>query len=265
MTRVDESIAPDASTGGSATTAFRRAARAEWVRLWTVVASWWALLVTAGLLALVTVTAVAEPTGDGSPIPVTVAGQLGIAVAQFGLLLIVLLAVTGEFSTGAVRTSLQWVPRRGVVVAARTTVTVAVVTVLGVLLVLATDLVVWLATRGDATVAPMTLTELATSLGAVAVVMAGSALLTAGLGFALRHPAGTLTAVFALLFLLPATMGDSGSPWLRAIADHLPGSAVVSLLDVVALMGDGRAAVVLLAWGTAAVALGAWTFLRRDL
>ena len=248
-------------------TAFRRAAVAEWARLWSVRTTWWLLLATALLMALVTSTFVYEAiTETPEQVHVTDVGQLGIAMAEYGLLVIALLAVTAEFSTGAIRTSLQWVPRRGVLLAARTAVTVTVATVAGVLVVVVSDVALWVALRGEATVARLTAGELATSAAWVAAVMVGSTLLTVGLGFALRHSAGALTAVFLLLFVLPASLLDTGVPWLFEFASALPGTAVVSiLLDTGELLSHQRSAVVLAAWSVAATILGTWAFLRRDV
>ena len=266
MTTTTATVAAAAPTSSTGTvTSFRRAAAAEWTRLWTVRTTWWALFATTALMALVTTTFVYEAIEETpADVTVTTVGQLGIAMAEYGLILIVMLAVTAEFSTGAIRASLQWVPRRGVLLAARTTVTVIVATVLGVVLVVASDLALWAVLRNTATVPRLTPAELAASAGSVAVVMAGSAFLTVGLAFALRHSAGTLTAVFLLLFVLPASLLEAGVDWLQALARALPGAAVVSLLDIGEMVSDTRAAVVLTAWSIAAMSLGTYAFLRRD-
>ena len=245
--------------------AFRRAAAGEWARLWTVRTTWWALAATVVLMALVTGTFVYEAiAGTPEDLAVTTVGQFAFAMAEYGLIVIAMLAVTAEFSTGAIRASLQWGPDRGVLLAARTTVVVAVVTLIAVLLVLASDLALWGLLRTTATVPQLTAAELAVSAGRVGAVMAASALLTVGLGFALRHAAGTLSVVFLLLFILPASLIDTDVAWLRAFAQALPGAAVVSLLDVGELITDVRAVLVLTAWSVAAMSLGTVAFLRRD-
>lgn len=249
-----------------AATAFRHALGAEWVRLWSVRSTWWSLAAATAMMGVFASTFVYEAveetgTSTGS---IVAAGQFGMALAEYGLLLIALLAVTGEFSTGAVRTGLQWMPQRGSFIAARCAVTVTVTTAAAVLLVLVTDLGLWALAGPSIPMVTPTIGELAASLGRVAVAVAGSTCLTVGLAFALRNAAGTLTTVFLLLFVLPAALGDRSAAWLRTLASHLPGSAVVSLLDLTTLVGDGRATAILGAWGAAAIGIGVWTFHRRD-
>jgi ABC-2 type transport system permease protein len=102
----------------STTTLLGRAARAEWARLWTLRSTWWALLAGAALMLFIG--GVAGPGNEGgAAAPIWHAAQIALIPGQFAFLLIVLLAVTGEYTTGTIRSTLQWVPRRGVVLATR--------------------------------------------------------------------------------------------------------------------------------------------------
>lgn len=243
------------------TTVFRRAAAAEWTRLWTLRSTWWTLLAAAGLMLFIGAAAGSGHDG-GDPAPVWFAGQLAVVPGQFAFLLIVLLAVTGEYSTGAIRSSLQWVPRRGVLLAARTLVAVASVTACAVVVSAATDLVAWSFLGQAAETVPG---DIATSLGRIAIVVAFGSLLTVGLGLLLRSTAGTLTAVFLLIFALPVTLGNSGVRWLITISDHLPGRAIVSMLVVDEVELTSSAVVtVMIAWTFAALTAGGWSLIRRD-
>lgn len=250
-----------------ATTVIRHALAAEWVRLWSVRGTWWSLAAATAMMGVIASTFVYEALEDAGAASGSIvsAGEFGIALAEYGLLVFALLAVTGEFSTGAVRTGLQWMPQRGSLVAARCAVAVTVTTAAAILLVLATDLGLWALAGPGVPLATPTVAELAASLGRVAIAVAGSTCLTVGLAFVLRNAAGTLTTVFLLLFVLPAVLGDRSVAWVRWLASHLPGSAVVSLLDLTTLVGDGRATAILGAWGAAAIGIGAWTFRRRDV
>lgn len=251
----------------AAATVIRHAVAAEWVRLWSVRGTWWSLAAATAMMGVIASTFVYEAVEDPGAATGSIisAGEFGIALAEYGLLLVALLAVTGEFSTGGVRTGLLWMPQRGSLVAARCAVAVTVTTAAAVLLVLATDLGLWAVAGASVPLATPTVGELAASLGRVAVAVAGSTCLTVGLAFALRNAAGTLTTVFLLLFVLPAALGDRSVAWLRTLGSHLPGSAVVSLLDLTTMVGDGRATAILGAWGAAAIGIGAWTFGRRDV
>lgn len=240
---------------------FRRAAAAEWTRLWSLRSTWWTLLAAAALMLFIGAAAGSDHTG-GDPAPVWYAAQFAIVPAQFAFLLVVMLAITAEYSTGAIRSSLQWVPRRGVLLTARTLVPVTVVTTCAVVLSAATDLVAWSFLGQAAEVVPG---DIARSLGRIALVVAFGSVLAVGLGLLLRSTAGTLTVIFLLMFALPVALGNTGVRWLVAISDSLPGRAIVSLLvvDEVELAAN-TIATVMIAWTAAVVVAGGWSLIRRD-
>lgn len=239
----------------------RRAATAEWTRLWTLRSTWWTLAAAAGLLLFIGAAAGSSDPG-GDPAPIWLPGEIGLVPGQFAFLLVVLLAVTGEYATGSVRSTLQWTPRRAVLLAARLLVPVVFVATCAVLLALASDLVAW-ALLGAA--AEVVAADVAASLGRIWLVVAFGGVLTVGLGLLLRSPAGTLTAIFLLLLVLPIALGNAPVPWLVSISDALPGRAIVSLL---AVESDGlsgaRIAVVMTVWTGAALLAGGWSLLGRD-
>lgn len=246
----------------AATTVLGRASRAEWTRLWTLRSTWWCLGVATGLMLTIGAAAGSGHTGP-EPAPIWQAAQIAMVPAQFAFLLVVLLATTGEHATGAIRSTLQWVPDRAVLFVARASVPVLFVTACAVCASVATMLVARAFLGADADVVAG---DIAASLAVIALVMAFGGLVTAGLGLVLRSTPGTLTAIFLLMFVLVVTLGNSGVPWLVTISDHLPGRAVVSLLVI---DGDddlpsGTVAVVMAAWAATSLAAGGWSLLRRD-
>ena len=240
---------------------FRRAAAAEWTRLWTLRSTWWTLLAAAALMLFVGAAAGSDHTG-GDPAPIWQAAQFAIVPGQFAFLLVVLLAITGEYSTGAIRSSLQWVPKRAVLLAARTLVPVFFVTACSVVLSAATDFVAWGFLGQAAEVVPG---DIAASLGRIALVVAFGGVLTVGLGLFLRSTAGTLTAIFLLVLVLPIALGNTGVRWLTAISDQLPGRAIVSMVVVDEVeLAASTVATVMITWTIAAVIAGGWSLIRRD-
>ena len=242
-------------------TVFRRAAAAEWTRLWTVRSTWWSLLATTAIMMFIGVAA-GNDHNPGTPAPIWFAAEFAILPGQFGFLVAVLLAVTGEYSTGTIRGSLQWTPRRGVLFAARVLVPVAFATACAVVVAAVTDLVAWSLVGPDAEVVAGDITR---SLATIALVVAVGALLTVGLGLLLRSTAGTLTAIFLLMLVLPVVLIPPEVPWLSAIGEHLPGFANMSLLRATDVdLAASTATIVLVSWTTAAVFAGGWALLRRD-
>ena len=239
----------------------RRAASAEWTRLRTVRSTWWCLLAATALMVVIGAAAGSGHTGP-EPAPIWQAAQVAMVPAQFAFLLVVLLAGTSDYSTGAIRSTLLWVPRREVLLAARTTVTVAFATGSAVVSSAVTGLVAW-AFLGSS--AEIVVVDIAASLARIALVVSFGGFLAVGLGLALRSTAGALTSIFLLMFILVVTLGNSGVPWLVTISDHLPGRAVISLLVVdEAELPATTAAIVMVAWAAAALGAGGWSLLRRD-
>lgn len=238
-----------------------RAVRAEWTRLWTLRSTWWLLLAGAALMMFIGGVA-GSGNASESAAPIWHAAQIALIPGQFAFLLMVLLAVTGEYSTGAIRSTFQWVPRRGIVLATRLLVPVMCATFCAVIVAAATNLVAWVLLGEAAAVVP---DEIIASLGKVALVVAFGGLLAAGVGLILRSTAGTLTAIFLLILLLPIALGNTGVPWLITLSDHLPGRAIVAMLvvDEIELPG-GTIATVMSTWSAAAVLGGGWSLLARD-
>lgn len=242
------------------TTVVRRAVAADWVRLRSVRSTWWSLLAATGMLLFV---GVAFGLEMDSPTPVWVAAEVGIVFVQFALLVPAMMAVTAEYSTGAIRTSLQAVPRRGLLALSRALVSVGVVTAAAVALSLAADLASGLALGSNAEVV---VGDVVDSLAGIAALVASGAVITVGLGTVLRSSAGTLTTMFLLLLVLPVMLPNFGVGWLTTLAEHLPGSATMSLLEVFGeqSLSTPRAAAVLGVWVVAAAIAGSWSLLRRD-
>jgi len=251
-----------APNGVPTATVFRRAAAAEFTRLVTVRSTWWSLLAAAALMLFIGGAAGSSPPDAGELAPIWFAAEFAILPGQFAFLLIVLLAVTGEYATGAIRSSLQWVPRRGLLLAARTLVPVVFTTACAVVISAAADVVAWGFLGEDAEVV---LGDIARSLALIAVVVAVGGLLTVGIGMVLRSTAGTLISIFLIIFALPVVLGNTGVPWLMSIAEYLPGSVFVSLLEAT---GEEQAAstvvTVLIAWTAVTMSFGGWAFVRRD-
>ncbi|MGY2082392.1 hypothetical protein [Blastococcus sp. SYSU DS0539] len=247
-----------------AATVFARAASAEWLRLRTVRTTWWCLGAAAlAVVGIGTSTAVEEAamaTAAGTTATAAVAGQYGVVVGQFALLVLVLLAVTQEYASGAIGPTLQWTPRRGVLLAARVAVPAVVATVAGVLLALVADV----AARLIAPDLTLRAGELADSLGGIAAVLLAGSVLTAGAGLLLRSTAAALAAVFLLQLVLPALLPAFGAEWLTVLAEWLPGSAAIWTLLGELDMAAGQATALLVGWAAVALAAGGWSLLRRD-
>ena len=120
------------------------AVAAEWTKLWSVRTTWWTLLAgvlvmaaTAGQLAIYAVNANTNDDPTDDPGVVTVGSIVigSVELTQYAVLALGLLAITAEYTTGTIRTTLQCTPSRGRVLLAKAVVVGGAVTfALGLLL-----------------------------------------------------------------------------------------------------------------------------------
>ncbi|PWU55539.1 hypothetical protein DLJ47_09595 [Micromonospora sp. S4605] len=244
---------------------FARTCAAEWTRLWTVKATWWflaaAATATVGIGTIAGFEAAASPDPPQGE-PAWAISAITAMPAQFALLALTLTAVTAEYATGGIVPTLQWTPRRGVLLVVRTVVTAGAATVAGVLLALASALAAFTAARPALRLPVGDGVEV---LATVAFVLAAGTVIAVGLGFLLRNTAGALVAVFLLMLVLPLLLPQFGYEWMSALADVLPGTgAAFLLLGRVPGMTTSSSVLVLLAWAAGALLLGGLRLIRDD-
>lgn len=248
----------------------------EWTKLWSVRSTWWSL---AGGAALMLLLCLAYGLDSAYPPEGATAAQAGTAVqdaaalgmllAQFALLALATLTVTGEYASGSMLATLQWEPRRVRVLLAKVAVVAPVVLVVSAALMLVGSWVTDLS-AGDHGVFVLTdVLEISLRTG---LYVALAAVLSMGLGFVLRSTAGTLTLVFLMLMLLPLLLGSLTLDVVATIADYLPGSGGLHFASSAQMVGLGEVPyspgvglLVLLVWTGAALAAGSWVLRRRDV
>ncbi len=197
-------------TGGPSLTAqYRGVLRSEWIKLISVRSTYLSMLVAIGLALLIGVldtssaasnwaTMTAADRAAFDPVGTSFDG-LQFGVLAFGVLGV--LAISSEYGTGMIRTSLTAVPRRGMLYATKAAVLGALTLALGEAFSFVTFFL------GQAMLSSK---HLQVSLGDPgvfrAVFAAGLFLFVVtmvgfGLGALIRHSAGALAALFGLLFI----------------------------------------------------------------
>jgi ABC-2 type transport system permease protein len=244
-----------------------RAGRAEWARIWSVRSSWIFALVTAvavvGLSAIIGFDGADDPSGPPADVTAWDGGRLTAMFALFGIVAMAVVTSAADHGTGGIVPTLQWTPRRGILLTARTGVIVATTTLLGVLLVSAASLVVWsfLPELG------LPVDDGVDILGGLGFVFATGASLAAGLGLVLRSTAGAMVTVIALVLVLPPLLAQLPYDWAVDLSASLPGSSALYLI-----FGEGPSddmtttstRLTLAAWALSALAAGGWRLLRTD-
>ncbi|GAA4816444.1 ABC transporter permease subunit [Nocardioides caeni] len=256
---------PSTPTTPSSPTVLARTLRAEWQRLWTVRTTW--LFAAAALLGTTAMALLAghDARGVGQTRPgetVWEGAQIMALLGLFVLLATAAVSTTADHATGGIVPTLQWTPRRAVLLTARTGVVAVTTTVLGVALALLAGVVL----HAMAGQLALSVDEGTDTLLAVAYVDASGALLAIGLGLLLRSTAGAVVAALALMLVLPLLLGNFPFAWAQQVADVLPGTSAIQLV-----VGEGPAGhstadarMILAGWALAALALGWARLLRSD-
>lgn len=246
-------------------TVWRDTALAEWMRLWSVRSTWlFGGATVAGAIGLVAlISGELRDDAEAGDSAWTVALTLGLPVL-FGILVLASIASTADHGTGGIVPTLQWTPRRGVLLTARTFVLVLATSLLGLLVVVVTALMVGLYVPQ----VDVLTSHAGTALWRAGVVYVTATLMAVGLGMLSRSTAATLAAVFALILILPLVLQVFPFTWVDQLIELLPGSGALFLL-----VGEGpgsaektaaSAAMTLGAWAAVAFVAGGWRLVRGD-
>jgi ABC-2 type transport system permease protein len=249
------------------------ALRSELTKILSVRSTYWTLLAlvvaSIGWAVLVCAGTVSRGAGtDFNAARVSLAGQ----VALGDLIIVVLgaLVITSEYSAGMIRTSLAVMPRRGVLYATKALV-FAAVTLTVSLVTSFTDFFV-----GQAILTGKHLNTTLAQPDVLRAVLLSAAVVTVfgliayGTGALIRHSAGAITAMLGAILVLPLLAQGLPTSWYEGIERWLPGG---SALSPIVTSAAPHSHYLFTAWGEFAVfcgyavvmlALGAWSFIRRD-
>jgi ABC-2 type transport system permease protein len=207
--------------------------QAEWTKLWTLRSTRWSLLAAfvamAGLGPLIAAVQMSRWTHLDPHERLTYdainTGVGGYHLAQLAIGVLGVLIITGEYTTGMIRSSLMAVPKRLPVLWAK----LAVFAFVSFLVMFIASLISFEAVQ--AIVTKHHVQQSLSSPGALRTVVGAAlfqtvlALLCIGLGGMLRNTAGGIATFVALLFVLPGISAILPSSVNNAISPYLPLSA----------------------------------------
>jgi ABC-2 type transport system permease protein len=244
--------------------------RAEWTKLRTDPATGWLLAAVVALTVLVSAAAAAAmecPAAGCTADPAKI-GLSGIALGQAVVAIVAVLAISGEYGTGMIRTTLQAMPRRITMLGAKAAIVTTMALAAGAVAVL-----------GSVQAGRLLLPDgAALSLGAEPVLRAtaGSVLYLAliglfslGIATAVRDSATAIGIVLGLLYLFPIiTQVVTDPDWERRLHQIGPMNAGLAIQATTNLddlpIGPWAGLGVLAAWSTAAFLTGALLLHHRD-
>lgn len=210
----------------------------EWTKIRSVRSTYWTLFAAAattiGLSAIVCAVLVAQyahltPKDKAAFNPASLSLTGGV-LAQLAIAVLGVMVITNEYASGMIRTTFAAVPQRLTVLAAKATVFTGVTLVvtttacfiaffIGQAILSAKDIGVGIGAPG----------ALRTVVG-TGLYLAVLGLLALGIGTLIRKTAGAITAVFGMIFVLPAIAALLPSS-MEAIQKYLPSNAGEAIIN----------------------------------
>ncbi|MEL5953477.1 ABC transporter permease [Streptomyces sp. CLV115] len=243
---------------------FAGAVAAEWTKLWSVRGPYLCLLAGLAITGVFTYYYASIARINEHPVqPAVNAAASSAVLVQFTVVVLATVAVTSEYSTGSVRASLLSVPRRYRVQGAKALVVAVVAFVAGTTFAVVGTAVAWVGFDGRATFA---LGPSLLQVVAVGLYEALIAVLSVGVAFATRHPAGALSILVTLLWALPSILLGLGGPALMDVNDRLPHGAGNHFmrLGTEAPYPPVTAVLIVVGWAATAHLIGLYVLRRRD-
>jgi ABC-2 type transport system permease protein len=244
---------------------------AEWTKLRTSPGMAWLLL---GVIALTVGLGAVADTATHCPAHVCHADParailIGIDLSQAVVAAAAVLVISGEYGTGMIRVTLAAMPRRTTVLAAKAATVTGVVLVAGALAVAGSLLAARFILPGHgfpqlSLAAPV----LRAATGSV-LYLALIALLSLGIGAAVRDAAAAMGVVLGLLYLVPIIATTVTDPaWHRHLEQLAPMTAGLAIQATTGLRGlpisPWAGLGVLAAWAAGALLLGGLLLRLRD-
>jgi ABC-type transport system involved in multi-copper enzyme maturation permease subunit len=211
---------------------FGDAVRAEWIKL-TSVRSTWVTLLVAVLLGIGVGTLISylsgshyatRGIGDRTWDPTAVSFR-AINIAQLAIAVLGVMVVTSEYSTGMIRASLAAVPRRSRFLASKTLVFTLVALVVGEITAFAAFLLGQAVIGSNAPHTNLGANGVLRAVIGAGLYLAVVGLLASSLGALLRNTAAGISAVVALLFVLPGVVQALPDSWRNPVTEFWPTQA----------------------------------------
>ena len=217
--------------------------RAEWIKLRSLRSTWYsllvALLITDGLGTLFAglhAHRMQNDVGPGGKIffDATEVSLRGIFLAQLAIGVLGVLVITGEYSTGMIRSSLSAVPRRQPVLIAKAVMFAVPVFVLSLIATLLGFLLGQQAQASTHLQASLSTPGAMRAIFGAALYLTLIGLLGVALGFLVRNTAGAIASLFGVVLVAPLLANALPAPYSTDVQKYLPlsfGTRVIQTTD----------------------------------
>ncbi|HTT89681.1 MAG TPA: ABC transporter permease [Acidimicrobiales bacterium] len=209
----------------------------EWTKIRTLRSTLFTLAATVvlvvGVSALISYEASVNYSPLSGPWDPTAASLSGLLIGQLTIAVLGVLVITGEYTTGMIRTSLAAVPRRGRFLFAKAGVFAAVAVVVGEVVSWLSFFVGQLMISGHMPTAHLSQVNVVRAVLGGGLFLAVIGLMGVAIGTLLRHTAGAITTVIGILFVLPGVLQTLPLSWRNPVEEYWPtqaGARVVSVM-----------------------------------
>ncbi len=198
---------------------------------------------------------------------------IGVAMAQLAIGVLGVMILSGEYSTGMIRSTFMAVPKRLPVLWAKAGVFGIVTLALSVPATMIAFFAAQAILRGHS-VNGQDIALSFTDPGVARAVLGGALYLTLvglfglGIGGILRNTAGGISALAAVLFVIPPLMNVFPSSWNDAISPYLPsnaGQAIMGVSDRGAMLGPWTGLALFAGYVAVTIVAAAVLLRRRDV
>jgi len=251
---------------------FGHAVTSEWIKFRTLRSTMWTLgatfVVLVGLALLVSATTGSPTTGPGVS-DADIATTPLVAGTGFGQLVLAVLGaltITGEYSTGMIRSTFSAVPTRTPALVAKALVVVVASFVVAAVSTLVAVAIVKPIFSGKPWALDLGNDDILRVVIGMPLYLAATALLALAFGILIRSSAGAIFAVIGLVLVIGPILANIPVHWLNNIADYLPSQAGQNLLTIHPTQGPAPwiGFLVMAAWGVGLFAIGAFIAKERD-
>lgn len=283
MTALTTPAARPAQRAGTTALSFTGVLRSEWIKLRSLRSTIWSFIILVvialGMALLMSLSFVSGggPAGeaDAAALPSETQSELLVQASTFGayfgqLVVAVLgvLVITGEYSTGMIRSTLAAVPTRLPALAAKGVVLFAATFVMGTLSAVGAFFVASAVFADSGVSANLLDPDVILPMLGSALYLGLVALFALGVGTMLRSSAGGIATVVGVLLVLPLVLQMIPADWVQDVLPYVLSTAGVSLFGDTTPAADAAPfwehLLIVLGWVGASVAGAAVLLKRRD-
>lgn len=283
MTTTTPQLAHPSQRAHSTSLSFGGVLRSEWIKLRSLRSTTWSYLIVIAIsLGMALIMSLSMASGmnggaDASSMPAAEQVSLVMQSSVFGVFfgqlvagVLGVLVISGEYTTGMIRSTLTAVPKRLPALAAKAVVLFVATFVIGLLANLGAFLVSSVVFAGIDVSASITDSAIYLPLLGGALYLALISVFALGVGTMIRSSAGGIAAVLGLILLVPTVLQMIPAEWAHDLIPYLLSSAGLGIFTSTTAepAGDALGAwlslLIVLAWVGASIAGAAVLLKRRD-